>query len=392
MSSNSDDSNDFLSDISPLSHLESDKSSPPSLNTTISNNISNNSNSSTSHDHTSLPLKTRASTSVQSTTLSKPQPVRIRLKVTPKSSPIAVRNSRLVVTPKKGSTLATPPQTPPTRSKKAKIVLTRNVPKQPEEPVIPPPSIKTEEEIRHIRAGERFRFFRQMVGEVLRNKNALPFAQPVDPIALNVPNYHLFITNPMDLGTIRHKLEYSKYGSAVKDVVTDLTLVIDNCYHFNQPKSVVSLAGEAIQRLMVKKMDNSKLFEPEEIATLFEPHPYKYFKEAVKPIIPPLSGEQLEIQKQRAKLELEMVLIPFEGDDVPLSDDEKEHMFDILDKLPHQHIVRVMEFLRQTGPYTYTEAANSDIELDIDDMNVRVLRHLEKFLLDTEESLPLDLT
>lgn len=38
--------------------------------------------------------------------------------------------------------------------------------------------------------------------KILKNKNALPFSEPVDPEAHNCPDYFDIIKNPMDIQTI----------------------------------------------------------------------------------------------------------------------------------------------------------------------------------------------
>lgn len=43
---------------------------------------------------------------------------------------------------------------------------------------------------------------RKLLLEIRSHKFAGPFNQPVDPIALNIPDYPLKIKKPMDLGTI----------------------------------------------------------------------------------------------------------------------------------------------------------------------------------------------
>jgi hypothetical protein len=43
----------------------------------------------------------------------------------------------------------------------------------------------------------------KMINSLLNNKQASPFLQPVDPIALGIPDYPTIITRPMDLSTIQ---------------------------------------------------------------------------------------------------------------------------------------------------------------------------------------------
>jgi hypothetical protein len=49
----------------------------------------------------------------------------------------------------------------------------------------------------------------------MENVLSWPFLTPVDPVALNIPDYPLVITHPMDLGTVLRKLnelEYRRIG------------------------------------------------------------------------------------------------------------------------------------------------------------------------------------
>lgn len=42
-----------------------------------------------------------------------------------------------------------------------------------------------------------------LLRQLLRHEHAWPFAKPVDPLALNIPDYFDIIKHPMDLGTIK---------------------------------------------------------------------------------------------------------------------------------------------------------------------------------------------
>lgn len=47
---------------------------------------------------------------------------------------------------------------------------------------------------------------RVMVSMLLKQRDADNFRAPVDPIALNIPDYLEIIKQPMDLKTVRHKV------------------------------------------------------------------------------------------------------------------------------------------------------------------------------------------
>ena len=51
----------------------------------------------------------------------------------------------------------------------------------------------------------------KILNEITTHKQAWPFREPVDAVALGVPEYYTIIKNPMDLGTIHNKLLSGKY-------------------------------------------------------------------------------------------------------------------------------------------------------------------------------------
>ena len=66
-----------------------------------------------------------------------------------------------------------------------------------------------------------------------KNKNAWPFKQPVDPIALNIPNYLDIIKQPMDLQTVERNLKRKAYATPTQ-FHADIGKIIRNSYQFNK--------------------------------------------------------------------------------------------------------------------------------------------------------------
>ncbi|XVE88294.1 hypothetical protein DITRI_Ditri19aG0058300 [Diplodiscus trichospermus] len=64
------------------------------------------------------------------------------------------------------------------------------------------------------------------------------FNQPVDPIALKIPDYFSIIKNPMDLGTIKSKLGKNTYLS-IEEFVADIKLTFSNAMLYNPPSNNV---------------------------------------------------------------------------------------------------------------------------------------------------------
>ncbi|OLY83535.1 SWR1 complex bromodomain subunit bdf1 [Smittium mucronatum] len=78
------------------------------------------------------------------------------------------------------------------------------------------------------------------------------FYEPVDWVAQGIPDYPTVVEHPMDMGTIRDKLQENDYKNA-SEFKDDFLLMLNNCYLYNHPKNVVYLAGKALEDSFEKK-------------------------------------------------------------------------------------------------------------------------------------------
>ena len=81
---------------------------------------------------------------------------------------------------------------------------------------------------------------------------AYPFYHPVDPVALNIPDYYKVIKEPMDLSTIDNKVRNQVYCSA-EEFVYDMNLIFKNCFRYNPPGSPVANLGKRFQEVFEQK-------------------------------------------------------------------------------------------------------------------------------------------
>jgi bromodomain-containing factor 1 len=82
---------------------------------------------------------------------------------------------------------------------------------------------------------------------VVSHQYSWPFLQPVDPTALNLPDYFNIIKNPMDLSTARSKLLGGKYET-IQQFSGDIRLIWQNCFTYNPPNTdIVKMAQELDQ-------------------------------------------------------------------------------------------------------------------------------------------------
>uniref|UniRef100_A0A0A9XAJ0 Bromo domain-containing protein n=1 Tax=Lygus hesperus TaxID=30085 RepID=A0A0A9XAJ0_LYGHE len=82
----------------------------------------------------------------------------------------------------------------------------------------------------------------KLLKNLLREKDSKPFREPVDPIALNILDYHTYIKHPMDLGTIEKRLMAipCQYTNP-HDFINDVRMVFRNCYVYNKRHTYVCI-------------------------------------------------------------------------------------------------------------------------------------------------------
>lgn len=104
------------------------------------------------------------------------------------------------------------------------------------------------------------RFCQEVLEELYKPKHqaiAIAFYYPVDPVALNIPTYHSVIKHPMDMSTIKAKLNTGQYENA-KEFHSDVKLMFKNCYRFNLEGDPIYLAGKSLEDIFDKKWNGKQ--------------------------------------------------------------------------------------------------------------------------------------
>ncbi|KAJ2724341.1 hypothetical protein GGI07_002020 [Coemansia sp. Benny D115] len=86
----------------------------------------------------------------------------------------------------------------------------------------------------------------RVLRKISKHPSAFPFLRPVDVVLDGCPTYYEVIKNPMDLGTIKQKLEARKYTSPA-EFDEDMRLMLNNCYVFNPPGTPVYVMGQEVE-------------------------------------------------------------------------------------------------------------------------------------------------
>ncbi|KAM9810330.1 bromodomain-containing protein 3-like isoform 1-T1 [Neosynchiropus ocellatus] len=107
-----------------------------------------------------------------------------------------------------------------------------------------------------------------VVKTLWKHQFAWPFYQPVDAIKLCLADYHKVIKNPMDMGTIKKRLENNYYWSA-SEAMQDFNTMFTNCYIYNKPTDDIVLMAQALEKIFLQKVAQM----PQEEVALLPPVP-----------------------------------------------------------------------------------------------------------------------
>ncbi|NXK22303.1 BRDT protein, partial [Arenaria interpres] len=86
-----------------------------------------------------------------------------------------------------------------------------------------------------------------------RHNFSWPFHQPVDAAALNLPDYYSIIKKPMDLSTIKKRLEHNYYTKAA-ECIEDFKTMFLNCYIYNKPGDDIVFMAQELEKVFMQKI------------------------------------------------------------------------------------------------------------------------------------------
>ncbi|XP_062308301.1 bromodomain testis-specific protein isoform X2 [Osmerus eperlanus] len=102
---------------------------------------------------------------------------------------------------------------------------------------------------KRLRLSEQLRYCHGVLKEMFTKRHigyAWPFYKPVDVETLGLHDYHDIIKQPMDLSTIRKKMENREYSTA-QEFAADFRLMFSNCYKYNPPTHEVVAMARKLQ-------------------------------------------------------------------------------------------------------------------------------------------------
>uniref|UniRef100_M4C342 histone acetyltransferase n=1 Tax=Hyaloperonospora arabidopsidis (strain Emoy2) TaxID=559515 RepID=M4C342_HYAAE len=97
----------------------------------------------------------------------------------------------------------------------------------------------------HISISELKSRLMPLLTKLMESDYGWTFNNPVDPVQWNIPDYFDIIKCPMDLGTIKKRLE-SEHYSSVESFAGDVRLVFENCIAYNSSTNKFNIAAKQL--------------------------------------------------------------------------------------------------------------------------------------------------
>ncbi|KAL3097998.1 hypothetical protein niasHT_027543 [Heterodera trifolii] len=139
---------------------------------------------------------------------------------------------------------------------------------------------------------ERMKFCHKLLNELITSKRCKtfnwPFLEPVDAEALNLPDYFDVIKQPMDLSTIKKKMDARQYISP-DEFRNDVLLMCRNCFTYNPEDQPVHKIGKQLQSYFNAKWRHLPAEMPPDTAEKAVPTSALPPKEEKKEILPKTS-------------------------------------------------------------------------------------------------------
>ena len=113
------------------------------------------------------------------------------------------------------------------------------------------------------RLSDSLKYCNEVLRELFNKKHsgyAWPFYKPVDADTLGLHDYHLIITRPMDLGTVKKKMDNREYTNSA-DFESDVLLIFHNCYKYNPPEHDVVTMAKKLEEVFKEKEHKDGVYQ-----------------------------------------------------------------------------------------------------------------------------------
>ncbi|XP_072981597.1 transcription factor GTE3, chloroplastic-like [Typha angustifolia] len=196
-----------------------------------------------------------------------------------------------------------------------------------------------------------------ILGKLMKHKYAWIFNEPVDVQCLGLYDYYSVIREPMDLGTIKTRLDRNRYSSPA-EFAHDVRLTFRNAMTYNDRAHEVHIIARQLLNMFEKQWSAVKA----RLAKSSRP--------------PAAAAAAAEVQTATAGEVQKSDEMTFE---------QKYTLMNNLEILLSEKLESIVEIIRKRNPQLVQN--NEQIEVDLDVMDTETLWELERLVVDCNKSL-----
>jgi len=202
---------------------------------------------------------------------------------------------------------------------------------------------------------------------------AWPFIEPVNAIALNLPDYYQIVKNPMDLGTVQDHLLKGRY-TTIDSFSNDVKLVWANCFLYNHKDSDVVKMAENLSHFFDEKFKKISENTYEEISYESEQIDIQPVDNKEQTLITP-SIQTFEIKKRPQQKRAPKTP---QVDSRVMEFEEKKRLSEAISLLQGEKLAQIVQIIQSRAPKASSQANDQEIEIDIEKLDPVTLRQIEK--------------
>ncbi|XP_028318100.1 bromodomain-containing protein 2-like isoform X2 [Gouania willdenowi] len=219
---------------------------------------------------------------------------------------------------------------------------------------------------------------RNILKDLLSKKHsayAWPFYKPVDVKALQLHDYHDIITQPMDLSTVKKKLERREYQD-VQSFASDVRLIFSNCYEYNSPSEEVNTLARKLESVFEQSF--AAVLEGTSSDTLSGPDQEQLSR--TRPAYKVTHGNQSEESQNSATSKNEQRCPgPYDDPCEPMTIRERHQLSLDINRLPGSELSGVVHIVHSREP-SMCSIDSEEVEIDFELLRPSTLRELETFV------------
>lgn len=264
--------------------------------------------------------------------------------------------------------------------RKSDFLLAKDRINQTESNKKPKPSSKKQGGVDAKFSNKLFKSCSTLLEKLMKHKHGWVFNKPVDPLALGLHDYFDIIKHPMDLETVKSRLDKNWYNSPM-EFAEDVRLTFHNAMTYNPKGQDVHAMAELLLNLFQEKWKtieadyiresrvsvNKEVNLPPQQAPTIDPKP--------KPMNVSNMGRTPSVKKPKAK----------DVNKREMTYDEKQKLSIDLQNLPSEKLDNVVQIIKKRNPSLSQK--DDEIEVDIDTFDTETLWELDRFVTNYKKGL-----